>query len=189
MVLRQRAYNIDDLWQLVHQEDNDDKHYELIDGEIFEMSPPGQLHGHLAIRLGRFLDEYAEVHNLGIVTTETGYHPPDDRGTLLAPDVALTRIERLTQPIFNKWVPMMPDLAVEIVSPSNSLKQVRRKAAIYLQHGTQLVWIVLPERKGIEVCRLQQDGSTKSDFIGRDGTLSAAPVLPGFTLEISRLFT
>ena len=189
MVLRQRAYNIDDLWQLVHQEDNDDKQFELIDGELFEMSPPGLQHGALASEIARHIGNYAVPEALGIVTVETGFHPPGDRSTLLAPDVAFTRMERLTQPASKQWVPMMPDLAVEIVSPSNSLKQVRRKAAIYLQHGTQLVWIVLPERKGIEVCRLQQDGSIKSDFIGRDGTLSAAPVLPGFTLEIHRLFT
>ena len=50
MMLRQQTYNIDDLWQLVHQEDNADKHFELIAGELFEMSPPGVLHGWLARR-------------------------------------------------------------------------------------------------------------------------------------------
>jgi len=187
MAVQQRTYNIDDVWELVHRADNNDKHFELIDGELFEMSPPGVLHGRLAIRLGRFLDVFAEEHQLGIVTVETGHHPPGDRSTLLAPDVAFTRRERVPQPIPEKYMPLMPDLAVEIVSPSDSIRQVRKKAALYLRHGTQRVWIVMPAKKGVEVCSAAQ-GGTNREFIGQEGILSGEPVLPGFRLELRRLF-
>ena len=60
----------------------------------------------------------------------------------------------------------MPDIAVEVRSPSNTLAELRRKAAIFLQHGTQLVWIIIPESRGAEVCRLNEDGDIETEFIG-----------------------
>ena len=82
----------------------------------------------------------------------------------------------------------MPDIAVEVKSPSNTVAELRRKASIYLQHGTQLVWIVIPDRKGVEVCRLDDNGNMQTEFIGADGALSGEPVLPGFALELALLF-
>ena len=69
------------------------------------------------------------------------------------------------------------------------MAQVRRKAAIYLSHGTQLVWIVIPDRKGIEVCRLDANGDIQIEFIGAEGAVTGEPVLPGFRLELSSLFS
>lgn len=83
----------------------------------------------------------------------------------------------------------MPDLAVEIVSPSNTMPQIRRKAALYLQHGTQLVWIVIPDNKRVEVCRLDASGKIQSQSIDADGSLSGEHVLPGFSLELDALFS
>ena len=98
-------------------------------------------------------------------------------------------MERAPERAFKKWVPQMPDLAVEIISPSNSMTQVRRKAAIYLQHGTQLVWVVIPDRQGVEVLTLDDEGKVLSEFIGIDGALSGEQVLPGFELDLSCLFS
>ena len=83
----------------------------------------------------------------------------------------------------------MPDLAVEIVSPSNTMSQIRRKATIYLQHGTQLVWIIIPNKKTAEVCRLDSSGNTQTESIDADGGLSGESVLPGFSLNLSSLFS
>ena len=188
MVLQQKTYDIDDVWELAHQMGNDDRRFELMDGELFEMSPPGVLHGYLAIRLGRFLDVFVEEHQLGIVTVETGHHPPGNRSTLLAPDIAFTSKARLPQPIPKKYMPLMPDLAVEILSPGDSIRQAHKKAALYLRYGTQRVWIVLPAEKGVDVCRAAQNSGMKREFIGREGSLFGEPVLPGFTLELRRLF-
>ena len=68
------------------------------------------------------------------------------------------------------------------------MAQIRRKAAIYLQHGAQLVWIVIPDKQGVEVCRLDEGGEIQSTVIGIDDSLSGESVLPGFALELSRLF-
>ena len=82
----------------------------------------------------------------------------------------------------------MPDIAVEVKSPTNTLAELRRKAAIYLQHGTQLVWIIIPDQRSAEVCRLDASGEIQTEFMGEDGKLSGEPVLPGFRLELSTLF-
>lgn len=188
MTLRQRLYDIDDLWELVCQDDTGLKHYELIDGALIEMSPPGGRHGLLATKFARYLDIYAETLDLGLVTVETGYHPPDNRHTLLSPDVAFVSKKRAPQPFPEKFVPLMPDLAVEIVSPSNSVKELRRKAAIYLQNGAQLVWIVVPGKNSVEVCRMKDGAGMTREIVESTGTLSGEQVLPGFALDMKRLF-
>lgn len=189
MVLRQRIYDIDDLWQLVHQADNDAIRYELIDGELIEMSPPGGRHGQLQVRLGHFLYTFAEANELGIVTVESGYHPPDNRLTLLSPDVAFVSHARAPQPFPEKYIPLMPDLAIEVVSPSNSRKEVNRKTQIYLSNGSQLVWIVQPRRECVEVCRRNEKHGMTRKIVAANETLSGEHVLPGFELELNRLFS
>ena len=187
MEIQQRLYDIDDLWRIACEAD-DDKRYELIEGEIIAMVRPGFLHGRLVTRLERFLDEFAEDNALGIVTTDAGYHPPDSRNTVLGPDVAFIYYERVAEPYSRRWAPVMPDLAVEIKSPGNSLAELRRKAAIYLRHGARLVWIVLPDTESVEIHRLGADGEKQREVIGIEEQLSGEEVLPGFTLPLMKLF-
>ncbi|MCY4070356.1 MAG: Uma2 family endonuclease [Chloroflexi bacterium] len=188
MAIQERVYDIDDLWEIVCQPENADKHFELINGELFEMAPPGEEHGYLAGEIFHLFRLFDPQRELGIPTVETGYYPLNDRSTVLSPDVAFRRTNRTVMPLNKRWVPTMPNLAVEIVSPSNTMPQIRRKAALYLQHGAQLVWIVIPDRKGAEVCRLDASGKIQSESINADGSLSGEQVLPGFELKLSNLF-
>ena len=73
-------------------------------------------------------------------------------------------------------------------SPGDSLARLRRKAAIYLEKGARLVWIVLPYQRGVDVCRSAVGARLDIEFVGVDGELSGENVLPGFKLEVSRLF-
>ena len=83
----------------------------------------------------------------------------------------------------------MPDLAVEVVSPSQTLAETRRKAAVYLRHGTVMVWLIDPERHTAESWTSAEDGAAKSAIIDRDGELPGGAVLPGFALPLKRLFS
>jgi len=188
MVIQQHLYTVNDVWNIAHQPENENNHYDLIDGELFEMPASGGVHGRLASKISRYLGIYADEHDLGEVTVETGYHPPDNRNTLLSPDVAFLSKAKVPDPFPDKYIPVMPDLAVEIVSPSDALKQVRRKATTYLQNGTQLVWIVIPSEKGIDVCRTVTGARLDIEFVGQDGVLSGEDVLPDFELTVGVLF-
>ena len=187
MEVKERVYDVDAFWRFVCQPENADRYFELINGEIIEMAPPGEEHGTIAGEIFLHFRLFDPQRKLGIPTVETGYYSLDDRRTVLGPDVAFRRTDGATPPQ-KKWAPTMPDLAVEIKSPSNTLAELRQKAAIYLRRETQLVWIVIPEKKGVEVCTLDEDGEIQTEFIDTEGVLSGESVLPGFTLEIARLF-
>ena len=187
MIVRDRVYTIDDVWQLSQLPENEHKFFYLIDGELFFMPRPGGAHGLIASLIAHFLWTYVLEHELGRVTTETGYHPPDSRTTLLGPDVAFVNREKAPQPFPTRFVPVMPDLAVEVVSPSNTLPELRRKAEVYLRHGTTMVWLVNPAGKTAEVWRMVE-GQATSEILGAGSALDGEPILPGFSLALDALF-
>ena len=189
MAIQEKLYTVDDVWRLSQLPENELKHFYLIDGELFWDMPPGFLHGHIAGLIFHYFLIFAAQHDLGKPTVESGYYPANDRRNLLAPDVAFVRKENvpLTDP--TQLVATMPDIAVEIASPSNTVAELRRKAAVYLANGTELVWLVLPERSGVEVWRQgADDNMAATEFVGQEGTLTGDPVLPGFILSVDRLF-
>ena len=184
METKQRLWDIDEVWELYCDRANDHLRFELFDGEIIEMSGPGGVHGRIAIKLGSYLFIFAEENNLGIVTGETGYHPAGDRYNLLLPDVAFISFERAPDPFPDKLVPAMPDIAVEIKSPSNTLAEMRDKAQRYMRLGTSLVWIIMPANQRVEIHRSHLPAET----LEPGDSLSGDDILPGFELEIRRLF-
>lgn len=188
MEVQQCIFDVDEFWQFVCQPENADKRFELINGELVEMPQPGEEHGFIAGEIAFYIRLFNSDRKLGILTVAAGYYSQKDRSTVLGPDVAFRRVDASAPPLQKKWAPTMPDLAVEIKSPSNTLAELRQKAAIYLRHETQLVWIVIPDRRGVEVCQLDANGEVEREFIAEDGALSGEDVLPGFSLELSLLF-
>ena len=188
MAIQEKLYTVDDVWRLSQLPENEHKHFYLIDGELFWEMAPGYRHGNLAGHIFRYLLNYAEERDLGDGSVESGYYPAEDRRTLLAPDVAFVRKRDVPPANHAQFVARMPDLAVEIASRSNTLAELRRKAAVYLANGTEVVWLVLPERAGVEVWRVGPADEAETEFVARDGRLTGEPVLPGFRLELERLF-
>ena len=99
----------------------------------------------------------------------------------MSPSSALSRAP---DPFPDKLVPVMPDIAVEIRSPSNTLAEMREKAQRYLRLGSTLVWIILPNDQKVEVHQTQMPVKT----LELGDSLSGEDVLPGFELELRRLF-
>ena len=188
MATREREYTVEDVWRLACAPENDAKKICLIDGELVITMSPGRLHGRLALRIGRFIADYADLRDLGEAAVEVGYRSPDDRKTLLIPDVAFESKARAEQPVGVGYVPFMPDLAVEIISPSQTLAQARRKARVYLRLGAAMVWLVDPSQKNAEIWTIADDGAPQSETVNLEGDLSGGAVLPGFTLPLRRLF-
>ena len=188
IVDKPRLYDVNDFWQFICDA-KDDSRYELIDGQIIEMPPTFEDHGYLAVVISHYFLAFDPRRELGIPSVETGYYSLDDRRTVLAPDVAFRRTNRPGESPQKRFVPLMPDLAVEIKSPSNTLAELRRKAATYLNHGSQLVWIILPASQSAEVHRLEPHGDLQSEIIAADAALSGEHILPGFTLPLAKLFS
>lgn len=189
MAVQERVYDVDGFWQFLCQPENANKRFELINGELVEMPAPGEEHGFIASEIAFHIRLFDSDRKLGILTVDAGYYSQEDRSTVLGPDVAFRRADASSPPLQKKWAPTMPDLAVEIKSPSNTLAELRQKAAIYLWRETQLVWIVIPDKQSVEVCRLDDNGDIQTESIGADGALSGEPVLPGFSLKLSALFS
>ncbi len=185
MATRERVYTVDDVWRLEAANENPLEKYYLIDGELCIKMAPSELHGEVASELARHVGNYVVPRELGRVGIEVGFHPPGDRRTALLPDVSFISKARMTKRALSTYVPLMPDLAVEVVSPSQSWAQVRRKAEVYLRHGTELVWLIDPEAQRAEVWRR---GSEQREVIDSDGALRGGAVLPGFSLPLGRLF-
>ena len=188
MATIERLLDIDAVSELMRQAEFADKRFYLMDGVIFEMSPVQRVHSRLAMRLGTYLTQFVEEHDLGEVHTELGFYSDRDRRTLLAPGVAFVSHARLSQQPEDGFLSVMPDLAVEVASPSNSVAQLRHKAHIYLDNGASIVWIFLPSERGVDVCRSVAGARLDIEFVGADGSLYGEDVLPGFELALSRLF-
>ena len=188
MIVEKQLYTIDDVWQMAQDPDNENVLFELIDGELLSTTRPGRRHGLLVTNITGYIWQYLQRHDIGELTSETGFHPADNRYTLLGPDIAFIRYERLPQPPPDKFVAAMPDLAAEILSPSDTITGARQKAEIFLRNGTTLVWLVQPERLVVEVCRLIDGTQLQIESLNRDSTLSGEGILPGFELGVSDIF-
>lgn len=161
-----------------------ERRFELIDGEIIE-SLPTEEHSIIAGNLYAALRAFVKAHQRGRVLFEARHERPGDHAHSLIPDVEFTRAERV-QPILTEGViPYLPDLVIEIKSPTDRYADLRKKALYYLENGVELVWLVYPAKQQVEVWT---DTDTVKTF-GIEDTLSGGEVLPGFTLPVRDLFT
>ncbi len=172
----------DELWQLP-----DDSHkYELVAGELIQMPPSGFLHGTVATNFVRLLSEHAIKHDLGVVcSAETGFKLRPNPDTVRAPDAAfVTKARILTEGRPERFWPGAPDLAVEVVSPTDRFDDVLEKVQEYLVAGTRLVWVALPRTKTVMACR--STGEVK--ILREDDELRGEEVLPGFVCQVQEIF-
>ena len=160
-------------------------HRELVRGEVEETMPPGGRHGIVALKLGFHLQAWAEEGSKGCVGVESGFILARDPDIVRGPDVFYVRAERIpADGIPEAFWNIAPDLAVEVVSPSETADEVRQKVREYLVAGTLLVWEVYPRTR--EVIAYASDGTARA--FGPADTLEAPEVLPGFSCRVSEIF-
>ncbi|MDQ3804313.1 MAG: Uma2 family endonuclease [Acidobacteriota bacterium] len=160
--------------------------YELVEGELRTMPPAGEEHGAVAMNLAAPLTLYVKANKLGLVlAAETGYKLAANPDTVLAPDVAFVRRERVEQTgIMKGFREGAPDLAVEVMSPGDTPKEVTEKAGKWLAAGALAVWVVNPKRRTVTVYRSLKDATTLTEADELDG----GEVVPGFRCRVSELF-
>lgn len=158
---------------------------ELIEGEIIPM-PSSMKASSLALRIGGIVLAFVDEYDLGYVTTTDGAYEIDDINTY-APDVGYISKIRLPEMPDEGYCPIPPDLAIEIVSPSdlkNRKERIEKKLKKYEAVGVPLVWYFYQERKEVEIYRLGEP----MQVIGVDGILDGGDVLPGFRLPVNKIF-
>jgi len=186
MAVQEKLYTAAEFIEIVQLPENEAKRLELIDGEICEMAPSSKRNTIIAARFVRWLGNHVDTHNLGYVTGADGGYKIGQHDVFL-PDAAFITKERAVD-LSGVEFPVAPDLAVEVISPSETSRNVLDKVRAYLQAGTQLVWTVYPEDKVIDVCGLGENGSLIIQTVRMDGELSGGDVLPGFTIKVSDVF-
>ena len=165
---------------------DDDWRTELVRGRLVREPPAGMNHGRLACRVAVLISGFVERHALGeVYGSETGFVLFDDPPTVRAPDAAFVSTARLSSAEDSiGFGRMAPDLAVEIVSPSNRATEIIDKAADYIDAGTRLVWVVEPSRRCIAVYRSRNE----IRLLQEGDVLDGYDVLPGFSIPVAEIF-
>ena len=157
---------------------------ELVRGELRMMSPGNSKHGWVIMNVAIPMGALVKKNNLGYVfAAETGFIIARDPDTVRAPDCAFVCRDRVDRPIPQGFFPGPPDLAVEVLSPSDTASAVQEKAQDWLEAGCQELWLVDPERKTASRCTL----SGNAVLIQPVEQLTT-DLLPGFELPVAELF-
>lgn len=160
--------------------------FEIMRGEVRSMPPSNFDHSDISLGIGARVREFVMRNNLGrVVGADAGFILSRMPDTLLAPDAAFVRGERLpARDERQQFLEVVPDLAIEVLSPSNTATEMSDKVLAYLEAGTQLVWVVDPFRKIVTV--FTPDRSSHIHIEGE--TLDGGDVLPGFSVAVAEIF-
>ena len=165
---------------------DDGYRYELVRGELRKMAAAGYLHGRIAINITTPLDRYVRAHNLGVVcAAETGFKLASNPDVVRAPDVAFIRRERAEEvgDVEGYW-PGAPDLAVEVISPSDTYSDVQEKVFDWIEAGTRMVVLVIPRKRTVTIYR----SLTDIVMLTEHDTLDGGDVVPGWKTPVSEVF-
>jgi Uma2 family endonuclease len=161
----------------------DEKPYlELINGEMVQKAMPGPKHSAAVIHVGTELTLFVRQHPIARVDTELR-HRSNDQDWVSLPDICVTLRDRWPKGATSA-VEVMPDLAIEVLSPDDRAGRVAERVDFYTRSGTSLIWVIDPELEHVTVYR----PGAAPEFHRNTDTLDGAPVLPGFRLDLAELF-
>ena len=165
-------------------DEHDERHLtELVRGVVVREPRPRHRHGEIQVELAFHLRAWAGTRH-AMVTAESGYILSEDPATVRGPDVAVVLERRSSEGQPGGWVRGAPDLAVEILSPSDTSSAIQQKTLEYLEAGARLVWIVDPDARTVTIYR--PDGS--ANLLREHDRLTGEEVVVGFSLALTDVF-
>ena len=158
---------------------------ELVRGNLVMMSPAGSNHGFVASHIHIAIGYFVRKHGLGdVATAETGFVIRRNPDTVRAPDVAFVQQSRLSLSQSEGYFPGAPDLAVEVLSPSDAASEVLAKVEDWIEAGTRAVWIVDPRRHTVTIHR----PNAPLRVYRESDSIDDEPLLPGFSITLQEIF-
>jgi len=156
---------------------------ELVRGEIVTMPPPGGMHGVTCSKTDRKLGIYIDGGPGGtLVCNDTGFITEREPDSVRGPDISYWSKDRLNiVPV--GYIEIAPDMLVEVLSPSNTSKQIRAKLKEYFAKEVRLVWVIAPEDRTLTIYRTPDEGR----LLHETAAVTGEDVLPGFTCRVSDL--
>lgn len=166
---------------------SDNLRHELVNGELRTTAPANSDHGVTVVNLTGPMWHHVKQHHLGVVFgAETGFTIEKNPDTVLAPDLAFVTRDRIPATgIPHKYFPGAPDLAVEVVSPGDTIHEVDEKVERWLGAGARLVWVVNSRTRNVT---LHASGRAPR-ILTEQQTLDGEEVVPGFHVAVREIFT
>lgn len=163
----------------------DGHRYELVNGELVDMGNSGMEHGWLVSNLMIVLGGFVRVHKLGVMSDSSTAFAMK-AGNKRSPDVSFVSKDRLqgVRRLPKGFFQGAPDLAVEVLSPNNTVEEIHEKIVEYFENGARLVWVIHPDEQYVLVYR----SPSPDRLLRRDDSLDGEDVVPGFSLTVAELF-
>jgi Uma2 family endonuclease len=163
---------------------DDGNRYELVDGELIQMAGAREEHSRISNLIGFHITGFVLANKLGTVyNSEARYAIVPDSDTVRLPDASFVSVDRVTRGV--RTMQFAPDLAVEVLSDSNTYGEIERKVKEYLGSGGSLVWVINVDEKEVYIYRA---GSLNRQTLTENDELDGEQVLPGFKLSVAKLF-
>jgi Uma2 family endonuclease len=176
----------DEFWEFVNRPENQDRYWELENGEVVEKPPPAEFHGILCAWIAHLLWDYAIRRGRGrVCSNDTGLVVRRGPDTVRGPDLMFFDDTKSLDELSRKFAQDVPRLIVEVLSPSDRVGKVNRRVGQYLRRGVPLVWVVDGDDRAITVYRTGQEPQTLDD----SDELSDDDALPDFRCRVADLFT
>lgn len=186
MVAPLKLLTNEEFWAFAQLPENREKRLELVDGVIIEMAPSSNKNTIVVARFIAHLVIFVEAHDLGYVAAPDGGFDMGP-GNVRQADAAFISKDR-SPDVNAKMFVGAPDLAIEVVSPNGSSREVIDKARLYLTHGGRMVWAAYPESKVVDAYKMNEHGQLVVETIDINGELDGGDVLPGFKLPLKKIF-
>jgi len=180
-----RTADLTTLKGYAESDEPEDEHVtELVRGTVVREPRPGRAHARVQFELARRLGNWVEERGSGEILGESGFILSDDPPIVRGPDVAVVLSPPSGDDEPGGWIRGAPDVAIEVLSPSDTSSVMQQKTLEYLEAGAARVWIVDPEANTVTVYR--PDGSAA--LLRAPQRLDGEDVLPGFSLPLGELF-